>query len=50
MRRLRATGVLLSCAGFALYVAGVLAPVTGRELSLPVVMVGFTLVAVGGGE
>jgi hypothetical protein len=48
MRRLRRVGLVLTLAGFAAYVAGVLAPVTGRELSLPVIMVGVTLVAVGG--
>ncbi len=48
MRRLRVAGLVLIAVGFAVYVAGVLAPLTGRELSLPVVMVGITLVAVGG--
>jgi hypothetical protein len=48
MRRLRAVGVAVSIAGLAAYGVGVLAPVTGRELSLPLVMVGLTLVSIGG--
>jgi hypothetical protein len=50
MNRTLAVGLALTLAGLAGYVAGVVAPYPGRALSVVGVMVGVTLVAVGGGE
>lgn len=50
MERFRPVGVVLTLAGLAVYVAGVVAPFTGRSISLVGVMVGLTLVAIGGGS
>lgn len=49
MRRLRAAGAALTLVGVAGYAAGVAAAFPGRSLSVPAVMVGLTLVAIGGG-
>lgn len=48
MNRLRVGGGLLTLAGLAAYVAGTLVPYSGRGLSIAVVMVGLTLLAIGG--
>ncbi|MBX0294647.1 hypothetical protein [Haloarcula nitratireducens] len=40
-------GAALTGAGLVGYVAGVVVPYPGRELSLPALMVGLTAVAVG---
>lgn len=45
----RALGVALTGVGVLGYVAGVLAPYPGRALSLPAVMVGVALLAIGRG-
>ncbi len=49
MRRTRAAGVALAGVGIVGYVAGALVAYPGRSLSLPAVMVGVALAAVGGG-
>lgn len=46
----RALGAALTGVGALGYLAGVLAPYPGRALSLPAVMVGVALLAVGQGE
>lgn len=43
-----AAGILLTLAGVAGYVIGVLAPYPGRGFSVAGVMVGITLLSVGG--
>jgi len=48
MRRTRAAGLVLAGAGVAGYAVGVTVAYPGRALSLPAVMVGVTLAAVGG--
>jgi hypothetical protein len=48
MDRVVAAGVALTVLGLLGYVAGVLAPYPGRAFSVTGVMVGLTLVAVGG--
>jgi len=50
MKRLRAAGLVVTLAGLAGYLAGVSAAYPGRAFSIPVVMVGLTLVAIGGGH
>lgn len=49
MNRTFATGVVLMAGGVVGYVAGVVSPYPGRALSITGVMVGLTLVALGGG-
>lgn len=48
MNRLRAVGVALVVAGVVGYVAGIVAPYPGRAFSITGVMVGVTLIGVGG--
>lgn len=48
MERVRLLGAAVTLAGLAGYVAGVGAGYPGRSLTLPTVMVGLTLVAIGG--
>jgi hypothetical protein len=48
MQRTRAVGLALSGAGIAGYAVGAVTPYPGRALSLPAVMVGLALAAVGG--
>lgn len=48
MDRLRVGGGVLTLAGLAAYTAGVLTPYPGRGFSIAVVMVGLTMVAIGG--
>jgi hypothetical protein len=50
MAWLRVVGAVFTAVGLAAYLLGVGSPVTGRALSLPAVMVGLTLVAIGGEE
>jgi len=47
MNRTLGLGVVLSVAGLAAYVAGVLAAYPGRSFSVTAVMLGLTLVAIG---
>lgn len=48
MQRLRLAGAVVTVAGLGGYVAGTAAAYPGRSLSLTAVMVGLTLVAIGG--
>lgn len=48
MNRIRVVGLALSAGGLVGYVLGVLAPYPGRGFTLTAVMVGITLVAIGG--
>jgi hypothetical protein len=48
MDRVAAVGVALTVAGLVGYAIGVVAPYPGRSFSVTGVMVGLTLVAVGG--
>ena len=50
MERVRALGLLLTAGGLAAYVAGTVVPYEGRAFSLTALMVGLTLVAIGGVE
>lgn len=50
MERVRAAGLALTVGGLAAYVAGVYVAYEGRAFSLTAIMVGFTLVAIGGSE
>lgn len=49
MHRTRALGAGLTLLGVAGYVAGVLTPYPGRAFSVTAVIVGLTLVSIGGG-
>ena len=49
MQRVRALGAAVTLLGLAGYLAGVGTAYPGRALSLPAVMVGLTILAIGGG-
>lgn len=49
MQRTRALGAALTTLGVAGYAAGVATPYPGRAFSVTAVIVGLTLVAIGGG-
>ena len=48
MTRLRTVGAVLTVLSLGGYVAGIYVPYAGRALSVTAVMVGLTLVAIGG--
>lgn len=49
MHRTRVLGATLTTLGVAGYVAGIATPYPGRAFSVTAVIVGLTLVAIGGG-
>ncbi len=50
MERLRAVGAIVTALGLVAYIAGVTVAYTGRAFSVTAVMVGLTLLAIGGSE
>lgn len=48
MDRVRAAGLVLTIAGLGAYLLGVIVAYEGRAFSVTVIMVGTTLVAIGG--
>lgn len=50
MNRMRLGGLVLSLLSLLGYVFGIVAPYPGRSFSITALMVGITLVAIGGNE
>lgn len=50
MERVRAAGLVLTVGGLGAYLAGVSIAYEGRAFSLTAIMLGITLVAIGGAE
>lgn len=50
MKRLRAVGAIVTALGIGGYIVGVAIAYTGRAFAVTVVMVGLTLLAIGGSE